>query len=179
MLEKLFGSNKELFKPRMPGVDQATSIEDVFGKARESASEAGRHVVIVTPGRLLRLQPCPPAGTMSAQQTAGIEKLISPKVKRNIAVIGFTDLAALQKDVTKAIPFIGMLLGFAYIGHSVWVFEGHSTALEAGCRDADVLLVDGDMVPHLGPDWQTIAGRSMRRPEIYIHDRAKFALRRA
>jgi hypothetical protein len=90
----------------------------------------------------------------------------------------YTELTALQANISKAIPFVGMLLGFAYIGHAVWVFEGHASALADGCHNADVMLVDGGMVPHLPPDWQMVAGSAMRRPEIYIHDRATFRLSR-
>ena len=81
-------------------------------------------------------------------------------VKRNIAVIANTELQAVTKEISKAIPFVGMLMGFAYIGHAVWIFEGHPDALEAGCRDADVLIVDGGMAPFLSKDW--IAGRTGR-----------------
>src|SRR5204863_4459621 len=110
---------------------------------------------------------------------AGIEKMISPAVKRKIAAIAYTELEAVQTDAGRAIPFLGILLGFAYIGHTVWVFEGHSSALAAGCRDADVLIVDGGMAPHLPPDWRTVASASMKKPEIYLHDRASFSLRKA
>jgi hypothetical protein len=78
----------------------------------------------------------------------------------------------------KAIPFMGMVMGLAYIGHAVWLFEGHSSALAAGCRDADVLLVDGEMVSHLQKDWAQVAASTMRHKEIYVHDRKTFALRR-
>jgi hypothetical protein len=169
----------DLFTARMPEVDVTGTIEEVFRMARESANDPTRRVVIVTPGRLLMFQPCPAPGGMSAAQVANIEMMISRKVKRNIAVIGYNELQAVRTDVTKAIPFIGILLGFAYIGHSVWLFEGHVSALEAGCRDADVLLVDGDMIAHLSPHWQGVVSRVMRRPEIYVHDRATFSLRRA
>lgn len=84
----------------------------------------------------------------------------------------------MQANVSKAIPFIGMLLGFAYIGHAVWVFEGHASALSHGCREADVLLVDGAMVPHLANDWQSVVSSAMRKPEIYVHDRKAFTLQR-
>ena len=75
--------------------------------------------------------------------------------------------------------FLGMLLGFAYVGHAVWVFEGHPSALTEGCRDADVLLVDGGMLPFLAPDWHAVASHARRRPEIYVHDRETFSLSRA
>ena len=104
---------------------------------------------------------------------------VSPSVKRNVAAIAFNEVTGLTGDISGTIPFLGILMGFAYIGHSVWVFEGHSSALRAGCREADVLIVDGGMVPHLQKDWLSIASSSMRKPEIYVHDRATFSLRKA
>ncbi len=170
----------------MPAVDERSDLEAIFAQARSAAAGAvaapgassGRHIVIVTPGRILRLQACPPAGSMPVNQVQQIEKIIPPTTKRNIAAIAYTELTALQSAAAKAIPFLGMLLGLAYIGHSVWVFEGHPSALAAGCRDADVLLVDGAMVPHLGADWHRVAAGTMRRPEIYVHDRQSFSLRK-
>ena len=35
-----------------------------------------------------------------------------------------------------------MLMGFACIGHSVWIFDGSADVFESGCREADVLIVD-------------------------------------
>jgi hypothetical protein len=85
----------------------------------------------------------------------------------------------LRSDISKTIPFFGIFLGFAYIGHAVWVFEGHASALAAGCKDANVLIVDGEMVPHLQTDWVSVAANVMKGREIYIHDRATYALRKA
>jgi hypothetical protein len=115
---------------------------------------------------------------MPEQQVSGIRKLISPERKRHIVTVSYTDLTALQTNIAKAIPFIGMLLGFAYVGHAVWVFEGHVSALAYGCRDADVLLVDSGMLPYLPVNWQSVASGAMRRPEIYVHDRRTFRLSR-
>ncbi len=184
---RLFGrSDRAIFEPRMPEVDEPATLGAVFAQARSAASSgtpqeggaAKRCVVVVTPGRLLMLQPCPPPGSMPERQVAGIQKMIAPQPKRNIAAISYTELAAVRTDISKAIPFIGILLGFAYIGHAVWVFEGHASALPHGCQHADVLLVDGGMLPHMQPDWQALASRAMRRPEIYIHDRATYQLSR-
>jgi len=173
-----------LFEPRMPEVDEPATLAATFDRARSTAATGAapsgslpqRCVVIVTPGRLLMLQPCPPAGAMPEPQTTGIKKLIPPEPQRHIATISYTELTALKANTAKAIPFVGILLGFAYIGHAVWVFEGHSSALAHGCRSADVLLVDSGMLPHLQPDWHAVAARAMRRPEIYVHDRATFRL---
>jgi hypothetical protein len=175
-----------VFEPRMPEVDEPATLAATFDRARSTAANGGaipgdlqqRCLVIVTPGRLLMLQPCPRVGSMPEQQVAGIKKLLPPVPQRNVAVISYTELVALQTDVAKAIPFVGMLLGLAYIGHAVWVFEGHLSALTHGCRHADLLLVDSGMLPHLQPEWQAVASGAMRRPEIYVHDRATFRLSR-
>ena len=180
---KTGATDDALFQPRMPEVEEPAHLSNIFDQARSAAAgeepaPAGqrRHVVIVTPGRLLMFHPCPAPGSMPAAQVDGIKRMISPDRKRNIAAIAYTELTAVQTDVSKAIPFLGMLMGSAYIGHAVWVFEGHSSALACGCRAADVLLVDGGMLPHLQSDWRALAASVMRRPEIYLHDRKTFTL---
>ena len=115
---------------------------------------------------------------MPDDQVAAIRKMISPDRQRYVVAIAYTELTAMKTNIAKAIPFLGILLGFAYIGHAVWLFEGHASALEHGCRDADVLLVDGGMVPYLSSDWQAAAARVMRKPEIYVHDRQTYRLTR-
>jgi hypothetical protein len=159
----------------MPEVDEPPDIDAVFLQARR---QAANQVVIVTPGRMLMFQPCPAAGSISPDKVSSVEHMMPSKVKRNVAAIAFTEVGGLMTDVAKTIPFFGILLGFAYIGHVVWVFEGHPSALAAGCREADVLIVDGAMVPHLQSDWVGVASKAMRRPEIYVHDRATYTLRK-
>ena len=34
------------------------------------------------------------------------------------------------------------------------------------------------MVPYLQSDWAAVAAKAMRRPEIYVHDRATYALKK-
>jgi len=174
----------DLFEPHMPEVDPPSHIHRVFDQARKSAAaehgegDSSRRVVLVTPGRMLMLQPCPLPGSMPANVVTQIERLVSPKVKRKIAVIAYTELKAITTGLPKAIPFFGMLVGMAYIGHSVWIFEGHPSALAAGCKEADVLIVDSGMVPHLPSDWQTLASSEAPKLEIYIHDRTNHSLRK-
>lgn len=79
--------------------------------------------------------------------------------------------------MNQTVPFFGMLAGLSYIGHCVWIFEGHSSALAAGCRDADVLIVDSAMAQFLPAGWQDTAAGSMRSPNILLHDRQTFKLR--
>lgn len=176
---------QDIYQPHMPQVDATEKIEEIFAEARKAARGetrppgAGpdeRFYVVVTPGRMVMYKPCPAPGSMSQEQTAPIERLLPPAVKRNIAVIANTELQAVTKEISKAVPFVGMLMGFAYIGHAVWIFEGHPTALQAGCRDADLLIVDCGMTPFLSKDWIQAAQSTMRRKEIYAHDRASFKL---
>lgn len=168
----------------MPEVKELPDVEEVFAKIRREAAGKGasgdkdRHVAIVTPSRMLMKKPCPPSGSMPEERVAPIAKIIAPDVKKHVVAIACTELGPLRMDVSRMIPFIGFLLGFAYIGHSVLVFEGHPSALMAGCRDADVLIVDGGMVPYLQPDWIEAVSSVMRTPEIYLHDRETFALSR-
>jgi hypothetical protein len=114
---------------------------------------------------------------------AGMERLIPSAVKRNIAVIACTDIPAATQnayDVTQAnrtIPFLGLLTALTYLGHHVWIFEGHASALAAGCRDADVLFVDSGMLPHLAKGWEETACAAMRNGNILLHDRNSFKLR--
>ena len=175
----------QIFQPRMPDVDEPPNLEEVFERARKAAKEEtmpgkekNRHVVVVTPGRMLLLQPCPAPGTMKPEAVQSVEKIMSSQTKRNVVVIAYTELTALQAGITQAIPFYGLLTGLAYIGHTVWVFEGHPSALAAGCREAELLIADNAMIPFLQEDWVTVAAGAMKRPLIFAHERATFALRR-
>ncbi len=158
MIKKLFSGpgHTDIYRPHMPEVDEQENIEQIFSEARRAArgetrppgtEPNDRFYVVVTPGRMVMYKPCPPCGSMPAEQLAPIEKLLPATIKRNIAVITNTELQALMKEISRAVPFVGMLMGFAYIGHAVWLFEGHPSALQAGCREADLLIVDSGMLP--------------------------------
>jgi hypothetical protein len=170
--------SKDLFIPYMPEVDIRPDIETVFTKARKAADESRedgdglfhRQVIIVTPGRLLISKICPLPSEIPADELSRLSSLIPPQPQKNISAISFTYFEALKKDVLQAIPFFGFLLGFAAIGHKVWVFEGHSSAMRAGCQNSDILLVDGGILPFLGDEkeWRTTAMDVMRGNEIKI-----------
>jgi hypothetical protein len=169
---------KTLFAPQMPDVDILPDIESVFAKARKAADESRededglfhRQVIIVTPGRLLISKICPLPSEIPADELSRLVSLIPLQPSRNISVIAFTLLDALKADILKAIPFFGFLLGFATLGHKVVVFEGHSSALSTGCRDADLLLVDAGMLPYLDEknNWQDIVLKVMKGKDIKI-----------
>lgn len=175
-------TENDIFFPHMPEVFIRKDIETVFAKARASAAEPvqgddgiyRRRLIIVTPGRLLIGKDCPLAADLNSEQLAALENLVPRKPLIQICAIAYTLLDALKKDMRRAIPFIDYLLGFAAMGHTVWVFEGHASALAAGCRDADLLLVDGGMLPALerNPAWRATALEAMRGKDIKLISRA-------
>ena len=179
----------DIFQPHMPGVELLADMDALFGMARsqllkdelplEKSVKGQRAVAIVTPGRLIMYEPCSPPGSMSDAQVAPVKKLMPPDPPLNISVISYTLLEAFieDKSKTKCIPFLGFLLGFGHIGHSVVVFEGHPSAFESGVRDSDVLLVDSGMLPFIQSDWVEAAHRVMRPgAKIFVHSRETFTL---
>jgi len=175
---------KELFIPYMPEVDVRPKLGGIFDRARAVAGETsidekGREyhqVIIVTPGRLLIGKECPLAEDLPVEQLAILGELVAPNPKVNIAVIAYTYLDALKTDMRRAIPFFDFLLGFGALGHRVWVFEGHSSAIAAGCRDADLLLVDqaiAAIVDVDNPEWRMQAKVVMRGDTVKIIARQK------
>jgi len=186
MIKRLFGRKKPGAQNpdvRMPEVGKLRNIDEVFDRARIAAAgegeqppgTSGRHVIIVTPGRMLMFKSCPPPGSMPEEKVASIESMLSPEVKRNVVAIAYTELSSLNESKA-TIPFLGILMGFSYIGHAVWIFEGHPSALSAGCKDADVLIVDEAMIPYLQKDWASVAAGVMKNADIYVHNRATYSL---
>ena len=167
-----------LFTMHMPEVDIRPDIESIFTKARKAADDSRededglyhRQVIIVTPGRLFISKICPLPSEIPADEISRLSSLVSPQSPRSISVITYTYLETLKTDILQAIPFFGYLLGFAALGHKVWIFEGHPSALSAGCRDADILLVDGGMLPYLekNSEWRVAALNVMRGKDIKI-----------
>jgi hypothetical protein len=113
--------------------------------------------------------PAPPAGSMRPEATTSVESLLPSGTKRNVAVIADTSFAAKPQspesaEVGRAIPFFGMLIGLSYIGHAVWIFEGAPEALEAGCPDADVLIVDSEVLLRLPKASDTVPAKPFAMP---------------
>ena len=97
----------------------------------------------------------------------------------HISVIACTEFKKFAQDsevsvsaMIRSIPFLGFLASYAYVGHTVVVFEGHYSALEAGVRNADLLIVDSGMLPFLQKDWAAVAFRVTRaNARIFVHER--------
>jgi hypothetical protein len=152
--------------------------------------DAQKRVVIVvqSDGSMLAF-PCPQANSMAAENVAQVESLVSSAVVRNISAIAHTALVTGQRKplaiagektfaaAGQAIPFFGLLIGLAYIGHKVRVFDGSTPPLKSGCKDADVLIVDSAVRGKLSEDWLAVACAAMRNANIFVHDRATYSLR--
>jgi hypothetical protein len=147
---------------------------------------SGKYVGVIRPDRSYLLVAPPPKDSVPRQMVQMMEKLVPPRPLRNIGVIADTyfafnvsgripNLPSLV-EIGQSIPFFGMLLGLASIGHSVCVFPGTDESLVPGCKDADLLVVDDAQVPSLAADWKQSAKAAMRSPNILVHDRASFKL---
>lgn len=159
------------FEPSMPEVEGPPDVDldSVFGLARLAAAgeslpaTAPRTVALVTPGRNLFQYACPKPGTLADDGIVSfVTRMVPPSPPQMIAAIAYTDL---EKG---AIPVFHVLVALEYIGHAVWVFEGHPTAVRAGCRDAQLLLVDGAMLPHMSPGWDQCAAEVMANAGILV-----------
>ncbi len=162
-----------------------TDIEGIFAQARRLASgeNGSSGVVVVGPDYSLIVAPPPPSSPEFAARAQAMSNLISPDVKRAVAVIARTgsvrpsaDARAAIIDASRAIPFFGMLIGLSYIGHRVWIFEGSPDDLRAGCRSADLLLVDSGVLPSLAQGWEQMAADVMRNVNILVHNRQTYQL---
>ena len=179
----------DIFEPHLMGVEVFEDMDEVFLQARQMAGgqypssdnpeldQPQRGVAILTPGRLIMLDPCPESNSVPEDQFLPMMAMLPSKSPLNISVISYTQIEALTTDMSKAIPFRGYLLAWAYGGHNVIVFEGHPTAFDSGVRDADVLLMDSGMLPFVQFNWVDAAHRVMG-PEgkIFLHDRKTFTL---
>jgi len=190
----------DIFEPHMPGVELLSDMDGLFEAARRLSAtgeyprgegetppevaakleemKGRRSVVIVTPGRLLMTVPAPNPGDVPESMQEGVREMLPPDKPQLISVVSYTYVKALIEDKAKAIPFLGFLVGFASIGHTVVVFEGHPSAFESGVRGSDVLLVDSAMIPFMQADWKETAFRLMRPgAKVLEHVRATYQLR--
>jgi hypothetical protein len=148
-----------------------------------------RKVILVQPDGTFLAFPCPAPGSMPAEKVSQIESIVPAEPPRNISAIAATALVTGQPRpiaiadekiflaAGEAIPFFGLLIGMAYIGHTVRVFDGTTPPLALGCKDADVLIVDSAQRAKLREDWLAIALPAMRNANVFVHDRQTYQLR--
>jgi len=163
----------------MPQVNSAVDFAGTFARARQLANfehksekdgQLCRRVAIILPSRQIGLQEGQPSGSASAEMVQSVEKILPSSALCNVLAIAFTDVKVPGRieDVAKSIPFLGFLMGFAYIGHNVVVFEGHPSAFTHSLAGTDLLLVDAQMIPFMQKDWLDIAFKIMRKAEICV-----------
>src|ERR1700674_3503332 len=149
-------------------------LDGLFARVRKVAAgdQGARGLVIVRPDCKYLSMP-PLAHSPALEKISGaMERLLPSAVKRNIAVIANTAISEPDAaSVSKSIPFLGVLIGLVYIGHTVWIFDGDASAVEAGCRDADALIVDSELRRTLVSGWEETARRVMRNANILVYDR--------
>jgi hypothetical protein len=178
--------SRDPFEPQMPDVDLRPKVDDVFVEARRAASRenGAGGLVIVKPDRgLIVLPPMPPSPAI-AKLAGQLPNMIPADRRYSIAAITNTSFTMLQagaaislEDANRAIPFVGFLRGWSQIGHQVWVFEGHPSALAEGLTDSDFLLLDSGMLPFLQSDWMAVARRAMKPGgKVFLHQRENYRL---
>lgn len=166
----------------MPDVDVRENLEAVFRRAWEESagnSKFDRQVTIVTPGRMLMGIPAPFPDSMPEFMVASTNSFLPGDRPLRISAVSYTKLEALMadKERLRCIPFLGHLMGFAYVGHRVVAFEGHPTAFATGVRGSDVLFVDSGMLPFLQKDWEAVAFEVMNAgARIFVHRREDHSL---
>jgi hypothetical protein len=143
----------------------------------------GKYVGVIRPDRSYLLIAPPPKDSVPRQMVQMMEKMVPPRPPRQIVAVADTYFSwkpaggiPTLEETGREIPYFGMLLGLASIGHSVSVFPGTDDSLVPGCKDADLLVVDDAQIPSLAADWMQSAKAAMRSPNILVHDRASFKL---
>jgi hypothetical protein len=159
--------------------------DSVVSEVRERTA-GGRYVGLVRPDRTYLLIAPPRKDSMPQQMIQMMEKLVPAQPQRDLGAIAdtyFTWKAGrgipTLAETAQEIPFFGMLLGLACIGHSVCVFPGTGDSLTPGCKGTDLLIVDEAQIPVLADDWKMEAALAMRNQNILIHERSSFKLTRA
>jgi hypothetical protein len=136
--------------------------------ARDYAFDpVNRRLVLVTPERHIKTSTnLAPRDTLPRPFQAHLESIAPATEQWLIVGIGMTDFSALKSDPYRCIPFLGTLEGFVQIGHAVLLFEGHASAFAAMCENADLCIIDNEMIPYLQPDWINVLSNVMRNDYI-------------
>jgi uncharacterized membrane protein (GlpM family) len=82
--------------------------------------------------RLLLIKDSYPPDTLPIESRMALEELLPADRVLNIAVIAYTIWMRCGRTSAKPSPSSIIYWGFAYLGHAVWVFVGHRSALEMG-----------------------------------------------
>ncbi|MCZ2151902.1 MAG: hypothetical protein LC126_29515 [Bryobacterales bacterium] len=183
----LFLHDRETFQLRpwkaVQGSGPASWACILDGARRRASETSPPQIVLVKPDQSFLLFPCTPVSSMKPEQIAQAERITPGGIKRNIAVIAPTELIVEAADSARkplvarflaagrTIPFFGLLLNLASIGNPMWIFDGRAEALESGCRDADLLVIDGLLADDIQMRTLDAAAKGMRSENVVIYDR--------
>lgn len=158
-------------------VPATVTMEKLFAPIREKAAQG--NLLILRPNGQYLVMPAIPREKADPAGLASMEKLLPSHPRRNVAVIADTawtmEAAPGIQLANQKIPFFGMLIGLATIGHAVWIV-GPDTDLAGACREADLLIVDSACRGVMPRGWDVRARAVMRNREILIHDREAYRL---
>ena len=160
----------------------ASAAAQAFATIRQRAAQ--RQLVVVRPDGRPMVLPALDKSAAPSEAIAAMERLLPSSEPRNVAAVGDTSWTLAEKpsvqEAGKAIPFFGLLMGLASIGHAVWIFGGTTIpVLTEGCRDADLAIIDSARLESFPDGWHSHVMSTMRRPQILVHDRATQKLRKA
>lgn len=152
----------------------ADDLTSVFAEARQRAAKR-QLVVMRHSGQTVSL-PAMPREQFPPESVAVVEKMLPSSVPRKVAVIADTAWAEQERpsiaEAGRAVPFFGLVMGLSVIGHAVLVFKSTSAMLlTAGCREAELVIVDSAQLPAMPADWQRLITPVVKMPEIQIFDR--------
>ena len=170
-----------MISPRMPSISPKRDIQACFNEARRIGSGANgpRWVVIVTPDGSLVKVPVAPANEADQSLLHDVRFVLSPdgEPTSGLVITAINYTAGIQArarsfhQILELMPNLSYLVGAACLGNTVVAYEGHPGDILAGVTNADVLILDGGMIPFLQPDWAAIALKTLRQPRIITFGR--------
>jgi hypothetical protein len=170
-----------MIAPSMPTVSPHRDIRRCFAEARRiSAGGRGtRWVVIVAPDGTLVNVPVPARADADQSLLRDVRRALAPDDEplTDLVITSINCTTGAQRRARSfhrmlpLIPNLSYLVGAACLGNTVVAFEGHPNDFAAGCVDADMLLLDGGMIPLLSPDWAAVALQTLRQPRIICFGR--------
>ena len=165
----------------MPIISPKRDIKRCFENARRLSTGAHgvRWVVIIAPDGTLINVPVAPEEEADRTLLRDVRMVLAPNKEpvTGLTITAINCTTGIQRvarsfhKMLPLIPNLSYLVGAASLGNNVVAFEGHADDFAAGCVDADVLLLDGGMLPLLRPDWADIALNTLRQPRIYMFGR--------
>lgn len=170
-----------LIPATMPTISPRRDLRRCFADARRlSAGQYGqRWVVLIAPDGKLVNVPAPNEDEADASLLRDVRTALAPDglPVTGLTITSINCTSGVQRrtrsfhKMLPLVPNLSYLVGAASLGNNVVAFEGHPNDFAIGCDNADMLLVDDGMLPHLRDDWATVALKLMRQPRVILFGR--------